>query len=327
MSGQLATARPSAVVRVVAVAGRDCHGAVLIACRPAGRPYAGYWELPGGKVEPGESSATALARESREELGVAPRATRPLIRFPRPGSSRDDARLLEIHEAFDFEGEPMPQEGQTLAWAAPSDLARYTFLPANGPILNALRLPRCYRRLMLDPARSIDAASAVKPPSFGPGLLGVRPAPTSDPLGYRQRAERLLAASHEHGTGVLAEGPIDWVTAMPFDGIQLTPAQLSELTQRPLDRDHWVAATCRNGGELRQALALDVDFIVLGPVRAGGSEDPDFEPNARPLGWRGFAALTEPLPVPVYATGGLTEGDETAAIERWAQGVATQVPS
>ena len=42
----------------------------LLACRPEGKVYAGYWEFPGGKVEPGETYAAALARELEEELGI-----------------------------------------------------------------------------------------------------------------------------------------------------------------------------------------------------------------------------------------------------------------
>ena len=49
---------------------RDADDALLLSTRPAGKPYAGYWEFPGGKIEQGESVEQALRRELEEELGI-----------------------------------------------------------------------------------------------------------------------------------------------------------------------------------------------------------------------------------------------------------------
>ena len=54
-------------------------GAFLLARRPAGKVYAGYWEFPGGKIEPGEPAERALARELREELGIEPESAYPWL--------------------------------------------------------------------------------------------------------------------------------------------------------------------------------------------------------------------------------------------------------
>ncbi|RZA12477.1 MAG: NUDIX domain-containing protein, partial [Lysobacteraceae bacterium] len=69
-------------IQVVAGVLRDAQGRVLLARRPEGRDLAGLWEFPGGKVEPGETPANALARELREELGIEARAGRAVIRVP-----------------------------------------------------------------------------------------------------------------------------------------------------------------------------------------------------------------------------------------------------
>src|SRR5881227_4145659 len=58
------------ILTVVAVALVDADGRVLLAQRPAGKPMAGLWEFPGGKVDPGETPETALIRELAEELGI-----------------------------------------------------------------------------------------------------------------------------------------------------------------------------------------------------------------------------------------------------------------
>lgn len=55
---------------VVGILIRDADGALLLSTRPAGKPYAGYWEFPGGKIEQGESVEQALRRELEEELGI-----------------------------------------------------------------------------------------------------------------------------------------------------------------------------------------------------------------------------------------------------------------
>src|SRR5206468_2527422 len=60
----------SKIVRVAAAVIMRHDGCVLLAQRPAGKPYAGYWEFPGGKLEIGESALAALERELHEELGI-----------------------------------------------------------------------------------------------------------------------------------------------------------------------------------------------------------------------------------------------------------------
>ncbi|HEX3172180.1 MAG TPA: NUDIX domain-containing protein, partial [Burkholderiales bacterium] len=69
MAAADATAPARARIEVVAAVIYNERGEFLLAQRPPGKPYAGYWEFPGGKVEPGEAAAAALKRELHEELG------------------------------------------------------------------------------------------------------------------------------------------------------------------------------------------------------------------------------------------------------------------
>jgi 8-oxo-dGTP diphosphatase len=132
---QARTARP--VVLVVAAALFDDAGRVLIAQRPAGKPLAGRWEFPGGKVDAGESEHGALLRELREELGIEVVAARPFMRLTHAYAERDVELSLWIVERF--AGEPRSLDAQALKWVTPARLADEDILEADQPFIAALR--------------------------------------------------------------------------------------------------------------------------------------------------------------------------------------------
>jgi mutator protein MutT len=126
-------------VHVVAAAVIDAAGRVLIAQRPAGKHLAGGWEFPGGKLEPGEERVAGLARELNEELGITIGAPRPLIRVRHAYPSRDV--LLDVWIVRDYSGEPRGLDDQALRWCTQDELSTVNMLPADWPIVKALRLP------------------------------------------------------------------------------------------------------------------------------------------------------------------------------------------
>ena len=111
-------------------------GRYLAVDRPPGADWAGWWEFPGGKVEPGEDREAALARELDEELGVAVTACRfwRTVVYDYP----EYRVTLHVYHVAAFTGEPGPREGQTLAWLAPGEEDGVRFLPADVPLAEEL---------------------------------------------------------------------------------------------------------------------------------------------------------------------------------------------
>ncbi len=126
-------------LHVVAGVLSDAKGRVLIAQRPRGTHLAGGWEFPGGKLQAGEERAVGLARELREEIGVEVRHCRPLLRLHHEYPDRDID--LDVWRVDTFSGEPQGLDGQALRWCSLADLPRAQLLPADVPVITALRLP------------------------------------------------------------------------------------------------------------------------------------------------------------------------------------------
>ncbi len=110
------------------------NGDVLLGQRPEGKPYAGYWEFPGGKVEAGESIEDALKREFVEELGVTVNSAEPWcgVEHVYPHAHV----RLHFYISRDWAGEPQSLEGQALAWQGSVDLE--PLLPATIPLIASL---------------------------------------------------------------------------------------------------------------------------------------------------------------------------------------------
>ena len=140
MSGDAARSSDLPVVEVAA--GILWHGGRFLAAqRPEGKPHAGFWELPGGKLEAGEAPEAALARELSEELGV----TLSKARFWRVVEHAYPERGIRVRLHFfhvtEFGGEPAPREGQTLAWVTPGEAPGLAFLPADAGMVREIREP------------------------------------------------------------------------------------------------------------------------------------------------------------------------------------------
>ncbi len=123
------------VVLVAACALVDPDGRVLIARRPEGKPMAGLWEFPGGKIEVGERPEETLIRELKEELGivVSDNCLAPLTFASH--SYPDFHLLMPLYVCRRWEGTVIATEGQELTWVKPNKLREYEMPPADVPLI------------------------------------------------------------------------------------------------------------------------------------------------------------------------------------------------
>jgi len=301
-------AAAGSVVEVAAAVIQRPDGSFLLAQRPAGKVYAGYWEFPGGKVEPGEDGARALSRELHEELGVELVRAYPWITrvFTYPHATV----RLKFFKVLDWRGEPHPRENQAIAWQRLDAPMAAPMLPANAPVLASLALPAEYA-----------ITNAAK---FGlPKMLSLLEARLAGGLKLVQIREpglaeeerdlftgQAIAMAHRHGCKVMVKS-----FSRGADGLHVTAEELKKLKDKP--DFPLVAASCHTREELERAMQLGLDFAVLGPVKRTASHEKDL-----PLGWKRFSDLAAGAAIPVYAIGGLGPEDLQDAWSAGAHGLA-----
>jgi 8-oxo-dGTP diphosphatase len=123
------------LVFVAACALVDPDNRILLAERPAGKPLAGLWEFPGGKVEPGERPEETLIRELREELGI--RVEEPcLAPLTFASHAYETFQLfMPLWVCRRWQGNVQGLEGQKLAWVKPGRLREYPMPAADEPLI------------------------------------------------------------------------------------------------------------------------------------------------------------------------------------------------
>ena len=301
------------IVRVAAAVILRGDGQVLLAQRPPGKAYAGYWEFPGGKLEPGESPRHALDRELHEELGLSVRRAAPWLvqRYVYPHAHVE----LNFFRVFAWDGEPVGHDGQAFAWQTPGRFDVAPLLPANTAVLRALVLPAVYAITMagdLGEERFLGRARA----ALDRGLTLIQLREKEWPLA-RQHAlcDALQKLAAPYGARILLNGDAGRARAWGCAGVHWTGAALAAAATRP--RDMLCAASCHTREDIERAGTLGLDFAVLGPVLPTPTH-----PHAQPLGWTGFEAIAGAAPLPVFALGGLADGDLDTAIMHGAHGVA-----
>lgn len=225
-------------------------GAVLLGQRPAGKPYAGWWEFPGGKLEAGETVAQALVRELDEELGLRVRASCPWVvrEFVYPHAHV----RLHFLRVYDVDGDPEPREGQAFTWCDPAAIGVAPLLPATVPVIAWLRLPAMIERWT--PAAA--ARSAATPPR-----LFVLDEPDISPVDYEAAFYAARAACRDAGARLITGCAHGESYARAADGVVLSGAALMACEGRPAVRI--VAARCASAAELAHAQQLCVDAAIV----------------------------------------------------------------
>jgi 8-oxo-dGTP diphosphatase len=113
----------------------DADGRILIAQRPAGKPLAGLWEFPGGKIERGERPEDTLIRELNEELGIT---VREACLAPLTFASHTYPEfhlIMPLYVCRRWEGSVFAREGQQIKWVPPNRLRDYPMPPADTPLV------------------------------------------------------------------------------------------------------------------------------------------------------------------------------------------------
>lgn len=290
-----------------------CIGRVLLAQRPEGKPYAGYWEFPGGKVEPGETLLQALKRELYEELGIE-----IVTAYPWLLRCHDYAHAtvrLNFFRITSWQGRLHGKENQKLSWQTPYDLTVSPVLPANAFVFRALQLPPVYaisNAAELGSEKFLERLQAAL--ENGLKLVQVRE-PTLSRAAMKQLSLGVVELVHGYGARVLINSDVALAKEVGADGVHMNSLQLGACNARP--GLSWCAASCHSIHDLHLANKLGLDWVVLSPVLPTRSH-----PGAEHLGWKKFAQMVKESAIPVYALGGLCHEDMKEAWQHGAHGIA-----
>jgi 8-oxo-dGTP diphosphatase len=309
------------------------QGQFLLGQRPEGKPYAGYWEFPGGKLEAGESVWEALCRELDEELGIQPQAGTPWV--TRVYTYPHATVRLHFWRVTAFAGEPRGREGQAFTWTAMQPTAADAFaglpqplLPASLPVLRWLALPRY---VVLSHAAAwgvqpfLQACEARFQKTDCPWLLLREPSLAEADLfelyeglcALCDAYQVPLSISSRH-VNLLATKQVNTPLHYTARDVAALGAELTPRTDADAMRI-WRGASCHTATELAQLADWDIDYAFLGNVQATASH-----PGQAGMGWAAWQTLVAGCPVPTYAIGGMTLHDLPQALAAGGQGVALQ---
>lgn len=264
---------PLPVVDVAVGIVQRADGRVLMAERSARQIAAGYWEVPGGKIDPGETAAEAAARELHEEVGIRVQALKPWQTYEHAFRTR--RVRLHCFRIERWSGEAHGREGQRIAWVDPARPACAPLLPSNTRLLQALSLPsRC---ALLSSARLGGPAAVLQalPQALVAGLrlflLTLDGHSADQQVLWAQRIGALVSA---HQARVLLAGTVLSARRAGLAGLHVDTTELQRLRQRP-EVPLW-SAECARLDQLERALALGADLLVW-----TGAQEP--APTPQPL--------------------------------------------
>lgn len=293
---------------------RAPDGSVLLAERTAGQIAAGFWELPGGKIDPGETPVQAAARELNEEIGIQAQGLRPWIVYEHAFRTR--RVRLHFFRVQGWQGQPHGREGQRLAWVDPAAPVLGPVLPSNERALLALALPSVYALSDSRAAGGLQPVLSQLQAALARGLrlILVR----EDAMSPDQRvtfARRIAGLAAPYGARVMLAGTALQAHRAGAVGVHSRACELRRMSARP-DVRLW-SASCHDAADLARAVDLGADFAVLSPVLPTASH-----PEQAALGWDGLQRLAAAAPIAVYAQGGMSPALVSQAQDAGAVGVA-----
>lgn len=288
-------------------------GSFLLGSRPEGKPYAGYWEFPGGKLETGETVAQALARELHEELGIVIADALPWVTIEHVYPHAHVR--LHFARATQWSGEMHAREGQRFGWFDLDSHKPGPLLPATVPCLRWLALPT-----VMGVSHAAELGCAEFLLRLDRALArGLRCVQLREPLLDVSEFDRLYGEVQARTRTAGARLIVNSVHPRRYwddaGAVHLRASDLATLDGRP--ELALVGASVHTRAELDRAGALGLDYAVLGAVLPTPTH-----PGSSGLGWLGFQTRVAAPPLPVYAIGGLSEDDLGVAMRHGAHGVA-----
>ena len=300
------------IIKAVVGVLRNESGKLLIAKRQNHQFMAGFWELPGGKIEGGETTEETIIRELNEELGIKVNA----LSLHQTMQHTYTDRLVElcIYNVDQYQNTPLGIEGQQIAWVSIQELHNYQLLPTMKAFIDSITLPNKY---WITPSSDHQGEAWMK--KFDKkmtqdiSLIQLRSKTTLD--------NHFIAELHnkcqQHNIKLLIN-TIDKSFNEPYcDGWHMTTNEMLNLKSRPCADDKILGASTHNLNEALKAQAIGADFVVISPVQATQTH-----PDTIPIGWDAAAEVVEHLNIPVYFLGGMGPGDLDKTTKLGAQGIA-----
>ena len=346
------------IVEVAAAVLQRPDGSFLLAQRPADKIWAGYWEFPGGKIEPGETPYHALVRELREELGIEVETAYPWVTriFTYPHATV----RLNFFRVTQWSGELHPHEGQEFAWQLltpiPNRNTANSHLPFQGEGWDRDGVIALPHNLAPIPTLTL--------PLKGRGQVSVSPMlPANAPILRALELPSLYAISNVAELG--AEEFMHRLEGALCNGlrlVQLREKNLSRAEMRALSlcaielaHAHGAQVLINSDVELAQEVGADGIHFTSTQLAAlrerpalpwcaaschnkeelhrAEERGMDFavlgpvlptqsHPGAASLGWEAFGKIAAGSSIPVYALGGLCRDDFETAWQHGAHGIA-----
>lgn len=299
---------------------------LLIAQRTAQQSFAGFWEFPGGKIEPNESPQMALIRELKEELNIEVSDPQPCFTFLYPQTQPGKSLRFYVFKVKHFQGQPIGNEGQPIQYVPFAKLNHYRFPEANRIITNTLTLPTEYG-ITPDLATLGDQDAFIQQVCDSQArhqlkLLQLR-TPSLAEHDYIQLAKTLRSCLQDKSCELVLNCSVETAMRLNSPAIHLSKRSqaslLSHLTNERLDylQATFVSFAAHNEQDLLFQQSVPVNCTLLSPVKTTQTH-----PEAPPLGWQTFQDITQYSQTPVYALGGLIKADLSKAQAMGGYGIA-----